>query len=465
MAPVSTALPRAGDPLGARADPALGLCLVRGDTDLPSSTDVVVIGGGLVGVTAAWHLARGGHRVVLCEKGEIGAEQSGRNWGWCRNTLRHPAELPLMQQSMRDWRDPAVFGALDTGFRTTGVAYLCGRNRNDEETYLAWLKAAGPFGLDSRMLTPREVDDLIPGSAQRPAGALYTASDGCAEPGKAAPAIAEAARALGTTLMTQCAVRTIERQAGRVGAVVTERGRIGCRAVLLAGGIWSRRFAGNLGIDLPQLNVMGSVMYTAPMEGGPEVSVAGRRFGWRKRQDGSYIVSQADATIFDIVGDSFRLLDDFRPALVNGFKTLRLRVGRRWIEESRLARRWRPDETTPFEQVRIADPEPAHWVLKEAERKIAAAYPFFSNLKIMGRWGGYIDVTPDALPVLSAVEQLPGLYMATGLSGHGFGLGPGAGRLAAQLVLGETPVVDPAPFRLHRFLRARGLAVATAAAR
>ncbi len=98
--------------------------------------------------------------------------------------------------------------------------------------------------------------------------------------------------------------------------------------------------------------------------------------------------------------DSFRLLRDFRPAFAAGLKTLRLRVGPRFIEEARLARRWRDDEVTPFEQVRIADPEPADWVLKQAAEKIALAYPFFANMKVAGRWGGLIDVMPDALPVI-----------------------------------------------------------------
>jgi glycine/D-amino acid oxidase-like deaminating enzyme len=250
-------------------------------------------------------------------------------------------------------------------------------------------------------------------------------------------------------------VRSVETQGGRISGVVTERGSIACGAVLLAAGIWSRFFSGNLGIDLPQLKVMGSVMRTHPLPGGPEVSVAGRRFGWRRREDGGYIVSQADATIFDIVPDSFRLLNDFRPMIATGLRTLRLRVGRRFVEEARLARRWSPDEVTPFEQVRTADPQPAEWVLNEAAQRVAEAYPVFAGMRIAGKWGGLIDVMPDALPVIGSVESLPGLFMATGFSGHGFGIGPGAGRLAAELVLAAAPCVDPTPFRLERFSRTR----------
>lgn len=135
---------------------------------------------------------------------------------------------------------------------------------------------------------------------------------------------------------------------------------------------------------------------------------------------------------------------------------MRLRLGKSFLEAARMKRRWRPDEVTPFERNQIADPEPADWVLDEAARNASEAYPFFANARIKGRWGGLIDVTPDALPVISEVAQIPGLYVATGLSGHGFGLGPGVGRMAADLVTGDTPVVDARAFRLDRFARARG---------
>ena len=436
-------------------NPALQLRTIHSDAAMPKAVDVVVIGGGIAGASAAWHLAKRRVSVALCEKGAIAAEQSGRNWGWCRNTLRDPAELALMRHAMSDWRDPSIFGGLDTGFRTTGIMYLCGRNPDDAADYEAWLTSARAFQLDSRMISGSEVDRLVPGGAIPSSGAIYTPSDGCAEPAQATAAIASAARELGASLHQACAVRAIEREAGRVSGVVTEAGSIKCQAVLLAAGVWSRLFLGNLGVDMPMLSVMGSVSTTEPMPGGPDISVAGRRFGWRKRADGGYIVSQADATVLDIVPDSFRLFGDFRPSMLKGLQSLRLRLGKSFLEAARMKRHWRPDEVTPFEENRIADPEPADWVLDDAKRNASEAYPFFANARIKGRWGGLIDVTPDAVPVIGEVAQVPGLYVAVGFSGHGFGLGPGAGRLAADLVTGDTPVVDASSFRLDRFARAR----------
>lgn len=433
-----------------RSDPpstglaALGLRPVPGSAAVPAEADAVVIGGGIAGAAAAWHLAKRGLRVVLCEKGVIGGEQSGRNWGWCRNTLRDPAEIPLMQAAMADWRSPEVFGALDTGFRTTGIAYFSyASNRAEQEV---WFEATRGMGLDSRFLSRAELYAMLPGNTGRAEGALYTPGDGCAEPDRATAAIAEAARGLGATLLTGCAVRGFETQAGALSAVVTERGAIRAPLAVLAGGIWSRMLLGSIGVDLPQLKVLGSVSATAPLPGGPDLSVAAQDFGWRKRLDGGYVLSRANATYVDIVPDSFRLAFRYLPLLRRSLRELRFRVGRRFVTEAMLPRRWALDGQSPFETVRIADPAPVERVLDRARRAAATEFPFFAQARIARRWGGFIDVTPDALPAIGPVRALPGLFLATGLSGHGFGIGPGAGRLVADLATGAAPVVDPSPF-------------------
>lgn len=423
---------------------------VAGDPAPPAATKVVVIGGGIVGVSAALALARRGVPVALCEKGRIGGEQSGRNWGWCRRMGRDPREVPLVTESLRLWRGLETLTGADTGFRTTGIAYLC-----DTEAELAqhraWLDSVAEHQVDSRILSGREVTELMPGSAKRWAGALYTPGDGGAEPELAAPAIAEAARRAGATILTPCAVRGLDLAAGRVAGVVTERGRIACEAVVLAGGAWSRLFCGNHGIDLPQLKVLGSVSLVAGVADGPAVAAAAPTFGFRPRVDGSYIVSRANATATEIVPDSFRLLGAFAPQLRANCRHLRLRIGRRFLEEWRMPRRWPLDRPSPFEAVRELDPAPIEATLDEAVTEIGAAFPAFRPLRTLRRWAGLIDVTPDAVPVISAVARIPGFYLATGFSGHGFGIGPAAGTLIADLATGAPPLADPTPFRLERF--------------
>jgi glycine/D-amino acid oxidase-like deaminating enzyme len=423
---------------------------VASDDTLPAHADVVVIGGGIIGTSAALFLAERGISVALVEKGHIAGEQSSRNWGWCRKMVRDPREIPLIIESLRLWQGMNERAQAETGFRTCGIMYLS--ETPDELARLeGWLGHARDYQLDTRAIGGDEVARLLPGSAKKWAGALYTASDGKAEPQLAAPAIAAAARRHGARVVQGCAVRGIERSAGRVAAVVTEKGRIACESVLLAGGAWSRLFCGNLGIDLPQLKVLGSVMRTAPLDGGPEISASGGLFGYRKRMDGGYTIATLGVRTIDLVPDSFRLLPQYLPSVRLHWKKLRFRVGGRFIEEWQMSRRWGLDEASPFEAVRVLDPAADPYVLERARAAIAEAFPAFREIAVAESWGGMIDVMPDAIPVISAVDALPGFFIATGFSGHGFGIGPGAGRLAADLATGAPPIVDPAPFRLSRF--------------
>jgi glycine/D-amino acid oxidase-like deaminating enzyme len=425
---------------------------VQGDPTVPPQTGVVVIGGGIIGVCTAFFLARKGVPVALCEKGEIAGEQSSRNWGWCRKMGRDPRELPLAIEALRLWPEMNSLVGGETGFRRSGIAYLC-RTEEEIRGREAWLEQAGkPFQLDTRLLTRDETSRVLPGLSGDWLGALYTASDGRAEPALAAPAIARAARGLGAAILTNCAVRGVETKGGAIAGVVTERGAIACGQVVLAGGVWSRLFCRPLRLRLPQLKVLSSVMRTEPLDGGPDASAGGYGFGMRKHLDGSYTVANWSSNVVDIVPDTFRFMRDFLPARRMGGKDLKLRLGRRFLTELAEPRRWPLDGASPFEAVRMLDPPPHRPILEQARDSVTQALPAFRAMKIARSWGGMIDVTPDAVPVISPVEGFPGFFIATGFSGHGFGIAPAAGRLMAELVTGETPVVDPSPFRYSRFL-------------
>jgi glycine/D-amino acid oxidase-like deaminating enzyme len=175
----------------------------------------------------------------------------------------------------------------------------------------------------------------------------------------------------------------------------------------------------------------------------------------RKRLDGGYSIARRNANTAELTPDHFRLLSDFFPRLLASRHEIRLRLGSRTWEEFRTARRWSLDQTTPFEAVRVLDPKPKQGILAEAREVLSRTFPVFANIRVAESWAGLMDVTPDAVPVIDEVKRIPGFFIATGFSGHGFGIGPGAGRLMADLVSGDTPVVDPKPFRLDRFARAR----------
>jgi len=206
-----------------------------------------------------------------------------------------------------------------------------------------------------------------------------------------------------------------------------------------------------MGIRLPQLRVMSAVMRTEPVAGGPETSASGQGFGLRKRLDGGYTVANWSGNVHEIVPDTLHFARDFMPALRHQKGSLKLRLGGAFINDLRAGPDWRPDEVSPFEKTRVLDPPVHEPILTEARRSLTAAFPAFHNMRVVERWGGVIDVTPDAVPVISSVDTMPGFFIATGFTGHGFGIGPGAGRLMAELVMGERPVVDPAPFRYSRF--------------
>ncbi len=420
------------------------------ETPLPESADVVVIGGGIVGCSTAYFLAKRGVSVLLCEKGRIAGEQSGRNWGWVRQQGRDPAEMPMILDSMQIWRGLEAETGEDLGFHQGGCIYLA-RDLAELEEDARWLETAEQFQLDTRVVEGRELGDLIDGAAGRWAGALYTPSDGRGEPAKAAPGIARAAARLGAQVVTGCAVRGLETEAGRVSAVVSERGRVRTSKVVCAAGVWSSLFCGNLGITVPQLKTRGSVMRTTPAPKILDGEAASDGVAIRRRQDGGYTVAHGGASQHPIVPDSFRYFGLFLPALRRHWKKLRLGLDERFMVELHTPRRWTLDETTPFEAERVLDPKPSHRILAEAGRNLQRDFPEIGEVAVAESWAGMIEASPDARPIISPVDAPEGLFVSTGYSGHGFGIGPGAGRATACLVLDESPGFDLYPFRLSRF--------------
>lgn len=169
------------------------------DRPLPGAVEVVVIGGGVVGVTAALVLAEWGVPVLLCEKGRIAGEQSSRNWGWIRIQGRDLREIPLMLESQALWRRFGERSPVDFGLRQQGIAYVAEDGAELAERK-AWLASARPFQLGSRILSPAETDELIGQDGRRFAGALVTPGDMHAEPALAVPALARLASDAGATI-------------------------------------------------------------------------------------------------------------------------------------------------------------------------------------------------------------------------------------------------------------------------
>jgi glycine/D-amino acid oxidase-like deaminating enzyme len=432
---------------------ASALQTVRSDETLPDAVDVVVIGGGIAGITAAYELAKKGQRVAVIEKGRVAAEQSSRNWGWCRQQNRDVREMPLIKASVQMWNGLAEEIGADLGYRRNGLRYVTDTPAT-LATWEAWSKSAREHGIDSRMLTSREAQAATPGHARASAwiGGAWCPEDGHAEPTMAVPAMAEGARRRGVTIHQQCAARGLETSGGRVSGVITERGVIRTQAVVCAGGAWASMFCDRHGIDLPQANVRGTAMRTTAAPAVIDGTIYTPEFCLRRRLDGGYTLSLAGRGTVELTPRGLRYARQFFTTFMERRKGLKFRVRNSFFSGPEQLGTWRFDEVTPFEKHRTLDPAPDQGLVDEALGKLRAAYPALGDIKIAQAWGGVIDSTADAIPVISAVDKLPGLILSTGYSGHGFGIGPGAGRLTADLVTGDTPIVDPHPFRYIRLV-------------
>lgn len=417
----------------------------------PKTADIVIVGGGIVGVSTALFLAKKGLSVVLCEKGHVAGEQSSRNWGWCRRMGRDPRELPLIVEALRIWGGIEELVGEDVGFRRSGILYLC-QDDSDVAYHQEWLKRAGDYALDTRMIEGRALSGLLPGAQKTFRAALHTPSDGRAEPQKAAPAIARAAQRARARILLRCAVREIETEGGRISGVVTENGVIRASTVVVAGGAWSSRLCRALGVRMPQLTVRASVMRTAPVQGGPEGAAWTEGFAYRKRLDGGYTIADGTTNYHDIVPDSFRYFRDFLPILSREWRTVGLRFGKDFLSGHAGLSPATEAGQSVYEQHRTLDPLPTSAQLDRARANMEKVFPVLKGVAVVQRWAGYIDATPDAVPVISPIKSLAGLVIATGFSGHGFGIGPAAGRLAADLVTGDKPIVDATAFRYERFI-------------
>lgn len=418
----------------------------------PSETDVVVIGGGVIGVCTALYLAKSGQRVTLLEKGWIAGEQSSRNWGWIRQTGRDRDELPIMVEANRLWRELADETNVDIGLTQSGVTYLA-RTQEELASYANWLPHAQGLDVDSRMLSAAETDQLIPNMAQNYAGALHTPSDMRAEPWVAVPALAGIATRAGVRIVENCAARMLDIQGGRVSGVITEVGGIAAPEVVVAGGAWSALFLRRHGVALPQLSVRATVAATTPLPMVHNGAAGDSRIAFRRRLDGGYTLAAGGFHELFVGPDAFRAFPKFLAQLkADPFGTRFLPGAPKGYPDAwGTPRHWSADLISPFERMRVLNPTPNKAKLKALTRDFGALFPELGPVHIASAWAGMIDTMPDTVPVVDRVAAIPGLTVGTGMSGHGFGIGPGMGRVLAALVTGDDVGHDLHRFRLSRF--------------
>ena len=375
-----------------------------------ASADVIVVGGGVLGASTAYHLARlGGARVALVERGSIASGPTGYSSAIIRQNYSNPATARMALESVAFFQHFKELTDSDCGYHRTGCLSLAAAA--DADALRDNVAMQRSVGIDVREITANEATSIEPRIALNGSEAIaYETDAGYADPALTASGLAQWAGAHGVDLRLNTPVHRLIIEDGRVRGVATDHGSIAAPTVLVAAGPWTNALLQPLRASLPiEVNRHGVYIYARPA-------------GFRGQHP--------------VVGD-FPNGVYFRPE--GGDLTL---VGSL--------------DTTAED---AADPD--HFVsqvtLEESMpygEKLMRRFPVMADGEARGGWAGLYDVTPDWHPILDAVEEVPGLYVAAGTSGHGFKLSPAIGRLLAGLLSGETSAIDQLrPFRRDRFAR------------
>lgn len=427
---------------------------VRSGAMLPAVADVVVIGAGNIGAMTALGLAERGIRTVLCEKGVVAGESSGRSMGYIDASFADPSKIELLSRTRQLWADLERRIGTSVGYRKSGLFVV--PSSSDELDFMrAWIESVAHVpGFGGEIVSKAKAEALLPGYSGDLANAYFCGEDAQAEPQLFAPSVAEAFMRAGGTLLQGCAVRSIERSGGRISGVVTEHGTIRCSSVVVAGGVWSPVMARRLGLDLPQLMGFSSNARLAGLPGrGPGPCCVLGKEGILARStvsghmDTSIAISTAPVTP-DALSHGFTFLNAYRHLSSQIRPALNIET---FLWQWGLNGDWPADGPTPFEAMRVFEPSIRHSIVDEAVRLAGIAFPTFGRTPVIEKWAGALTSTPDNLPVMSQIDAIPGLFIASGFY-FGLTLAPVAGEIMTDLIMGSKPLIDVSPYRFSRFI-------------
>jgi sarcosine oxidase subunit beta len=375
--------------------------------ELTNTADVVIIGGGIVGASTAFHLAEQGQKnVVLCERDLLAQASTGLCVGGIRQQFSHPANILLSQEVVRLFeRFEEEFG-VDIQFRQAGYIFLAQHSDTWEDVKTS-VQIQHKYGVPVELLPPEEiksrwayleVNDLE--------GGTFCLEDGYADPYLVAMAFANAARRLGVHIREQTHVSAISVEHGRIRGVSTTQGPISAPIIVNTAGAWGGEVARMAGLKIPVKPYRRQVFATKAFD----------------------LIPRPVPMVIDL--DSLFYFRGEDPCIILGMSD--------------------HEETPSFN---------THVDRAFLERVIEAAVyraPVLEKAEILRGWGGLYAITPDENPIIGAIPEIEGFLCAVGFSGHGFQHGPAVGRILAELICKGQTDFDLTPFAHDRFGKIRG---------
>lgn len=364
--------------------------------------DVLVLGGGGAGCSAALHLAQRGSKVMLLERGLVGSQASGVNYGGVRQQGRHPAELPIAHRAREIWGRLKELVGSDAEFAVTGHLKLA-RNAHEEAELIAYLDTARAYDLPLRMIGRNAIHRDYPWLGPEVVAGSLAPDDGSANPRLLAPALARAARAAGATIREHTEIVRCAHATGRFVLEAKNGETFHAPVLLNMAGYWGGAIAASFGEAVPIVPLSPNMMVTEPTTYfiEPNLGVVGGNVYLRQIPRGNVII-----------GGGHGECDPAGP--------------------------W----SRPLPEVTLQTLDYALQLV-----------PALAGVQIIRSWSGIDGQMPDHIPVIGPSRTTPGLFHAFGFSGHGFQLGPAIGAIMAELILDGRTSIPLEAFRIDRWGR------------
>jgi sarcosine oxidase, subunit beta len=376
--------------------------VTRGGGGLPGRAGVVVVGGGVIGTSIAFHLAEAGvPEVVLIERDQLASGSTSKAAGGVRAQFSDPLNIQLGARSLRAFADFGARPGQEIDFRRVGYLFLLSQPE-DVTTFERSIELQHQLGVPSRLIDPGEARRLSPAiDTGGLLAAAFSPDDGLATPEAVVQGYAAGARRHGAHIETGCELLEVRLRGEAISALVTSKGVLQTPALVCAAGAWSRRVGAMVGLDLPVTPSRRQVLLTEPVPGLPERL--------------PMTIDLATSFYFHREG----------PGLLMGMSL--------------------DDEPPGFN----LDRDDA-WIPRLAEA-IARRAPSLADVGVAGGWAGLYELTPDHNALIGEARHPARFLYATGFSGHGFLQGPAVGEAVRDLFLGRPPTIDVAPLAVDRF--------------